>query len=314
MFSVIIPLYNKEKDVAKTLESLLCQDFNEFEVIIINDGSTDGSVEVVKRYQDNRIEIYHTENRGLPAARNLGVHYAQYEYLTFLDADDLWQPNHLTTLKQLINTFPDQSWFATTYSTIIKGGTEFPSILYKKWPVGWQGLIDNFFLLNRTQWLTHICCICVKKSLFIKLGGFDEEMDYEEDIDFYIRLALQVPLAYKNTITLRYNTQGSNRISDSNFTGKKTLDWKKYKKEEAEREDLKKFMDFFRYTQCVKYKISSDYTKAKQARQGIHMSNITIPQRIAVFLPRQLLIWGMKLKDLLAQAGYDFHLTSADGK
>ena len=87
-FSVIIPLYNKEKYITDTLNSALNQSFQDFEVIIVDDGSTDESLEVVSRFQDPRIKIYKQENQGASVARNYGISQSQSDLIALLDADD----------------------------------------------------------------------------------------------------------------------------------------------------------------------------------------------------------------------------------
>ena len=89
-FSIIIPLYNKELSVWATVESVLKQTYPYFELIIVNDGSTDRSLEIARQFTDNRITIIDVPNGGVSNARNIGISIANFEYITFLDADDLW--------------------------------------------------------------------------------------------------------------------------------------------------------------------------------------------------------------------------------
>ncbi|MDM5272778.1 glycosyltransferase family A protein, partial [Sulfurovum sp. zt1-1] len=113
MFSVVIPLYNKEQYIAKTLESVLLQTFQEYEIIVVDDGSTDKSTFEVKRYNDNRIRLIQQENAGVSAARNRGIEEANYDLIAFLDADDEWLPNHLQELINLRIDYPECEVFAT---------------------------------------------------------------------------------------------------------------------------------------------------------------------------------------------------------
>ena len=105
-FSIVIPLYNKESYIEKTLKSVLNQTFTHYEIIVINDGSTDDSEATVLEFNDKRIQLYNQKNQGAAVARNLGIEKAKYNYIAFLDADDLWMENHLETLKTLIQDFP----------------------------------------------------------------------------------------------------------------------------------------------------------------------------------------------------------------
>ena len=91
MISVVIPLYNKEKQIKRTLQSVLTQTFQDFEIVIVNDGSTDNSTIEVEKIKDSRIRLIHQENAGVSAARNKGIEEAKYELIAFLDADDEWK-------------------------------------------------------------------------------------------------------------------------------------------------------------------------------------------------------------------------------
>src|SRR5690606_18820867 len=115
MFSIVIPLYNKEQSVTNTLQSVLNQTFTEFEVVIVNDGSTDNSVEKVEAFNDPRIRLIHQANAGVSAARNKGIKEANYEWIAFLDADDLWMEDHLQVLNQMIQEYPEYKVFCTSY-------------------------------------------------------------------------------------------------------------------------------------------------------------------------------------------------------
>jgi len=111
-FSVIIPLYNKEPFIADTLNSVLSQTFPDFEIIIVNDGSTDAGEEKVLQFKDPRIRYYIRENKGVAAARNLGITLANAPYIAFLDSDDLWYPDFLQTIHRNIGRFPEQKVFS----------------------------------------------------------------------------------------------------------------------------------------------------------------------------------------------------------
>ena len=117
--SVIIPLYNKESYIKNTLRSVLEQNFTDFEIIIVNDGSTDNSLEIVSSFKDERIQVIHQPNSGASSSRNKAIQSAKTEYIAFLDADDFWFPNHLEELVQLIQDFPNCGMYCSRYQTII---------------------------------------------------------------------------------------------------------------------------------------------------------------------------------------------------
>lgn len=114
MFSVIIPLYNKEQTIIRTLYSVLTQTYQGFEIIIVNDGSKDdGLNRINENISDSRIKIINQENQGVSAARNRGVAEAKKDYIAFLDADDEWLPGYLEKVKEAINLFPDAGMYCT---------------------------------------------------------------------------------------------------------------------------------------------------------------------------------------------------------
>jgi glycosyltransferase involved in cell wall biosynthesis len=116
--SVIIPTYNAEKFIAKTVRSVLDQTYQDFEILIIDDASPDRSVEICQQFQDDRLRIISQANRGLPGARNTGIRAAQGEYIAFLDADDLWLPEKLATHVKHLDSRPDVG-ISFSYSAFI---------------------------------------------------------------------------------------------------------------------------------------------------------------------------------------------------
>jgi glycosyltransferase involved in cell wall biosynthesis len=116
-YTIIIPLYNKEAHIKATLDSVLAQTFENFEVIIVNDGSTDRSMDIISTFKDKRIQIINKKNEGVSTARNLGIKNAKGDFIAFLDADDIWYPTHLEDLKNLIAHFPNCGLYCTAYET-----------------------------------------------------------------------------------------------------------------------------------------------------------------------------------------------------
>src|SRR5690606_15825103 len=123
MFSVVIPVYNKELSVTNTINSVLDQTFKEPEVIIVNDGSTDNSLEIVQQSKDDRIRIIDKPTEGVSSARNRVIKEAKYDWICFLDADDLWEDNHLQVLNDMIADYRQYKVFCTSY---IKSNQKIP--------------------------------------------------------------------------------------------------------------------------------------------------------------------------------------------
>ena len=127
--SVIIPLFNKGFIISETLQSVLEQTFTDFELIIVNDCSTDNSRKEVSKIISEQIKIIeHLENKGLSASRNTGIKNATGNFIAFLDADDEWKPDFLATIKSLISTFPEAQLFATNYEELYADGVKIISL------------------------------------------------------------------------------------------------------------------------------------------------------------------------------------------
>src|SRR5690606_1200231 len=112
----VIPLYNKELSVRATIESVLNQSFQDFEIVVINDGSMDSSASVVETISDERIRLVHQKNQGVSVARNKGIDEARYNWIAFLDGDDLWKKNHLSTIATMIMKYPNDKVFCTSHT------------------------------------------------------------------------------------------------------------------------------------------------------------------------------------------------------
>ncbi|MCD8295943.1 MAG: glycosyltransferase [Prevotella sp.] len=121
LFSVVIPLYNMADTIKRTINSALNQTCQDFEIIVVDDGSKDNSASIAQEIDDNRITVIRQPNGGVSVARNNGMEHANGQFITFLDADDEYMPEHLETLKRLIDTYPDYNVYATSYK-LIKGG------------------------------------------------------------------------------------------------------------------------------------------------------------------------------------------------
>src|SRR5690606_20866460 len=115
MFSVVIPLYNKELSIRNTIQSVLNQSYQNFEILIINDGSVDGSVDIVKNIKDERIRLNHQNNKGVYSARNKGIQEAKSEWIAFLDGDDLWEINHLEEVIKTMKVHPTEKVYVTSF-------------------------------------------------------------------------------------------------------------------------------------------------------------------------------------------------------
>jgi glycosyltransferase involved in cell wall biosynthesis len=207
-FSVIIPLYNKEPHIKRALSSVLNQTIQDFEIVVVNDGSTDRSADIIKSYSDARIRLINQKNEGVSAARNRGINEAKFELIAFLDADDEWMPNYLETILKLREKYPHAGLYATSLKTefiddvLINKDKELRKLIPD------EGLILNYFKVNLKD-ISHkdifyTSSVTVPKKIFSEIGGFQTGFWWGEDIDMWCRIALKYPLAYSSQVCSIY--------------------------------------------------------------------------------------------------------------
>lgn len=221
-FSVVIPLYNKEKYIQRTIDSVLNQNIQNFEILVVNDGSTDNSKNIVQQYLDKRIKLINQKNAGEASARNRGIAEATAQYIAFLDADDVWEENFLKTILELIKTYPKAGAYATAYKTKERDG-KFHIISYKPLPsYPWKGIIPNYFncLANNSYPLSS-STTCIKKDILSLAGNFNTSLRIGPDIDMWIRTFMTTKIAFSSEICAIYYRDAENRSVDiSNFNQK----------------------------------------------------------------------------------------------
>lgn len=210
MISIVIPLYNKAANIKKTIESILAQDYQDYEVIIVNDGSTDNSVEVINNsFHDDRITIIHQENKGASAARNRGVEASRFTYLSFIDADDEWESEYLSKIVESINFFPKAEMFCT--AGILK--SEKGEVKYR----AKKGLIDAIKIVDffkNPYFYTNTSSVVVTKSVFEAAGKFPENLKSNEDVACLHRMALLTNVVYCGKPLSIYNRGTEGHLSN----------------------------------------------------------------------------------------------------
>lgn len=207
MFSVVIPLYNKEKYIREAVESVLAQDYKHFEIIIVNDGSTDASLDKIQDITDPRIRIINKENAGVGAARNTGISHASFEWIALIDADDIWTPNHLSELKLIIEQFPSSGLISTSKKSFYGDSNKIVSDLDSS-PQNKTRLI-NYFL----EPIIQTSAAAIRRDAFEEIGGFSNHKN-GEDIEYWVRLALSYPVAFSDRVTCYYR-RDTGGVTDS---------------------------------------------------------------------------------------------------
>jgi glycosyltransferase involved in cell wall biosynthesis len=195
--SVVMPLYNKEHEVLRAIHSVLLQTVTDFEIIVINDGSTDKGPDIVRSINDPRVSIIDQPNAGVSAARNRGISEAGSNLIAFLDADDEWSPDFLETIMTLKRGFPDCSAFATSYFIVNKDGFKRSAVI-RGLPKGFQkGILKQYFVIAANSdpplWTS---AIAVTRSAIESIGGFPIGVVAGEDLLTWARLAAKYDIAY----------------------------------------------------------------------------------------------------------------------
>lgn len=222
LVSVIIPLYNKKKHIARAINSVLNQSFRNFEIVVVDDGSTDGSSDVVESIKDNRIRLVRQQNAGVSAARNSGIKYSQYDLIAFLDADDEWKNGFLETVLRLRKRFPQAGIYSTNYVVVREDGS-----LSKVKQIGipneqWEGEIPYFKSVMLGGRPACSSTVVIPKEVFADVGNFAVGVSHGEDTDMWGRIALKYPIVFCSQIEAIYYKNAENRAQES---FKKEKEW-----------------------------------------------------------------------------------------
>jgi glycosyltransferase involved in cell wall biosynthesis len=199
-----MPLYNKAPYVGKAVESVLAQTWGEWELVVVDDGSKDGSGDIVLKYNDPRIRLHRQENAGVSVARNTGVAMATAPYVCFLDADDWWEPTFLAEMSGLIDRHPDAGIYGTAYY-MVKNSQQRPA------PIGFdEGFTEGE--INYCQVYSRTLCmplwtgaVCMPKRVFEAEGGFKPGLKLGEDFVLWVHTALKHKVVMLNRQLSNYN-------------------------------------------------------------------------------------------------------------
>lgn len=208
MISIVIPIFNQQDTVHNTIQSALNQDYCDFEILVVDDGSTDSSADVVKKIQssDSRIKIFQKKNGGVSSARNEGIRQAKSDFIAFLDADDLWEPNYLQEQVKLIKDFPNAEMWGIAWG--IKQNNRKKN-KKNNIPKNFRGIVTNQW--PRDIHLFWTSAVVIHKPVLEKVDYFDESIRIGEDLDMWCRITLQFKVAFYNKILAFYNFDAENR-------------------------------------------------------------------------------------------------------
>lgn len=301
-FTVIIPLYNKEKYISNAIKSILNQTFTDFEVLIVNDCSTDNSIQIATEFESEKIRIIqHEKNKGLAATRNTGIKNAKANYVAFLDADDLWKPHFLEKIFNLIQNFSEARIFGTNYEEIWNETIKMPHNNSDSLPKDFVGYL-NFFKINIKQGIYNHGSVCIHKDVYEKAGYYNENIQLSQDLDFNIRANYHFKLAYDASVQMSYFMQTDNQLTRSSIVNKTIPNYDVYEEWAKSNPDLKKYLDFERYVLGKRLKKNNDI-RWKKMIAPIESQNINWKQKFLLKLPSFALNTIDQIKMLLLRLG-----------
>ena len=325
MFSVIIPLYNKAPYIEKAIRSVAAQTCQEFELIVIDDGSTDIAAPqppkggVIISYSDIEALIgekgflLKQSNSGVSNTRNIGVKLAKYDHIAFLDADDWWAPTYLEEMKALITQYPEAGIYGSSYFKV-KSGKYIPANIGVE--AGFQnGLINYFQVYAKTLWMPlWTGATILRKDVFNENNGFKPSLKLGEDFDLWARVAIKYPVAFLNKPLAYYNQdvdQSSRGVVDEKIYNPSefiTFNLDFLAEEERIDFDVKTLLDRLRVYSLLRYKIQGEYKDlVKKVISGVDFNNVERKYYFYYHMPQFLLnLWfsflkiGSRMKRLLS--------------
>ena len=216
--SVVIPLYNKQNAITATLQSVLAQTYTNYEIIVVDDGSTDDSANVAEAVL-RECTVYGVEckgkvickaNGGVCSARNRGIQEAKYDYVALLDGDDLWDEHYLEEQVKLIQDFPEAKMWGINFAEISNG--EMIRKLPTGLPDGYRGYVENYFQMpGRISDLYCSSSVVISKDVFDRVGYFDERIKYAEDNDMWFRIIARYQVVFYDRYMAFYQFDAENR-------------------------------------------------------------------------------------------------------
>lgn len=217
MISVVIPLYNKEKSVRATLESVLAQSYTDYEVVVVDDGSTDDSAKVVQSLmvKSNKIRLIQKPNGGVCSARNRGILESKGYYIALLDGDDLWDKEYLAEQVKMMHDFPEAAMWGINFAETREG--KIVRKVATALPDGYRGYVEHYFEMpKRVSDLFCSSSVVIRRDVFDKVGMFDERIKYAEDSDMWFRIIATEKVAFYDKYMVFYQWDAENRAMQGN--------------------------------------------------------------------------------------------------
>lgn len=301
-FSVIIPLYNKAPYVAKALQSVIGQTFRDFEIVVVDDGSSDGSGEIAGQVLGGcgcAYQVIHQANAGVGTAKNNGVSASSGDHVCFLDADDWWAPTFLERMDWLIGQYPEAGIFGTNYYYVKNGRqrvcvTNAATGILPYCKVYAEGMVQPLWT----------GAVCLPRARFDEMGGFKPQLKLGEDFDLWIRLVLKYDAAFLDEPLSYYNQDAdpAGRLVGKLHDPAEHMLWHLdyLEDEEQSNPEYKQLVDNLRTYCLLPYYLAKEYREA--ARQQLSKVDWDKQDEKTASLYRKP-IWWLRGRRLFLKAG-----------
>ncbi len=278
----------------------MAQTYSDFEVIILNDGSTDNSETEILKFNDSRIRYFSKENSGASAARNFTIQQAKSEFIALMDADDYWYPFYLEEQNRLLNDFPKESVFATA-AEIKRNGKTFTNS-YSIKTFGNDSILVDYFEASQLDSVLLSISTVLKKDVFENVGWYDPKIKSGEDTDLYVRIGLKYKVVFSPKVCATYVVR-KNSLFQSVKTLEEKANFEAYEVFEKNNPALKKFLDLNRYSLCILAKMEGDNEAFQKNFQKIKQENLSKKQQFLLRQNKSILKYLSKTKDNLEKLG-----------
>ena len=294
-FSIVIPLYNKANFILATLKSVSNQTFENYEIIIINDGSTDDSLAKIETLKLPKLSIHTQENKGLSAARNRGISLALGQYVALLDADDIWKPTYLKSMFNLIKNYPNHQIFGCSYKESRNGRLMDIHTSFEAQPNQTSYILDDFFSANYNQFIVDQSSLIFECN-FIKTHKFNEHIDVGEDVDFYLNYFASKQIIFLNRSLMIKNYDDKEQLSASKISEKRVPDLEQYKNRYSSNPSIQKYIDIQFYKLAIKYTYENNKSKRQKCMTQINPLHLSHKQRLLLKSPKWIMVGLRKFK------------------
>ncbi|MEA3298604.1 MAG: glycosyltransferase [Pseudomonadota bacterium] len=305
IISIVMPLYNKAEQVLEAIASIQAQTIDDWELVVVDDGSTDSGPDQVAALPDLRIRLHRQANAGVAAARNAGVALARADLVAFLDADDLWDQRFLETILALKRDYPQARWYATSYRILDSQGVIRQAVLRGLPPDYGRGLMTRYFTVA-TASNPPVCssAMGVDKGAIEGIGGFPAGIASGEDLLTWARLAVRYPLAYDVNPLAVFRISGIERLpADTDEVGEALADMAR---QQMHIKGLRQYLGLWHRMRAVMFLRLGQRSRARRSawravRAAVNGRNLYIlalavlPGNLGPWVDRFLRQWHRKL-------------------